>query len=135
MLRTRSFSSAIASRTRSWFSASWAVAATRATIAGCAVCRGPVMSIAPTIVPVSGSCTGAAAHVQACTARTRCSAEWMDTGASTASAVPIAFVPTASSDQRVPGARPTASALGSLEETSSSWSAPSKAAWSEFGSA
>ena len=111
MLRTRSCSSAIARRTRSWFSASWAVAATSATIAGCAVCSGPVTSIAPTIAPLSGSCTGAAAQVHAWTARTRCSAEWIDTGASTASAVPIAFVPMASSDQVVPGASPTASAL------------------------
>ena len=110
MLRIRSCSSAIASRTRSWFSASCAVAATSCTIAGCAVCSGPVMSIAPMIVPVSGSCTGAAAQVQAWTVRTRCSAEWIDTGASTASAVPIAFVPMASSDQRMPGASPTASA-------------------------
>ena len=65
MLRTRSRSSAMASRTRSWFSASWAVAETSCTIAGCMVCSGPLMSMAPRIAPVSGSCTGAAAQVQA----------------------------------------------------------------------
>ena len=113
MLRIRSCSSAIASRTRSWFSASCAVAATSCTIAGWAVCRGPLMSIAPSSVPVSGSCTGAAAQVQEWTVRTRCSAEWICTGSSTASAVPIAFVPIASSDQRIPGASPTESAARS----------------------
>jgi hypothetical protein len=65
MLRTRSRSSAIASRTSSWFSASCAVAETSAAMAGCMLCSGPEMSIAPRMAPVSGSCTGAAAQVQA----------------------------------------------------------------------
>ncbi len=64
MLRTRRRSSAMASRTRSWFSASCAVAETSWAMAGWTVCSGPEMSIAPRIMPVSGSCTGAAAHVQ-----------------------------------------------------------------------
>ena len=110
MLRIRSCSSAIATRTRSWFSASVAVVDTSWTSAGCAVCSGPLMSIAPRIAPVSGSCTGAATHVHAWKARTRCSAEWIVTGASTASVVPIAFVPIDSSLTCVPGKRPTRSA-------------------------
>ncbi|WP_308252841.1 hypothetical protein [Pseudonocardia sp. ICBG601] len=64
MFLTRSRSSAIASRTRSWFSARCAVAVTSCTSAGCTVCSGPEMSMAPMVSPVSGSCTGAATQVQ-----------------------------------------------------------------------
>jgi hypothetical protein len=71
---------------------------------------GPLTSTAPRVAPVSGSCTGAATQVHEWYVRTRCSAEWICTGASTASVVPIALVPMAASLQLVPGNRPTRSA-------------------------
>ena len=42
-----------------------AVADTSCRRAGCTVCSGPLMSTAPRLAPVSGSCTGAATQVQA----------------------------------------------------------------------
>lgn len=63
MLTRRSRSSRRASWARSWPSASCAVAVTRESIAGCTVRSGPLTSIEPSSTPVSGSRTGAAAHV------------------------------------------------------------------------
>jgi len=42
-------------------------------LCGCTVDISPVRSITPMTWPVSGSLTGAAAHVQACTTSLKCS--------------------------------------------------------------
>jgi hypothetical protein len=110
VFRSRKRWSASASRTRSSVSASCAVVATSWASDGCMVRSGPLTSTAPRTAPVSGSCTGAATQVHEWYVRTRCSAEWICTGASTASVVPIALVPMAASLQLVPGNRPTRSA-------------------------
>ena len=55
--------------------------------------------------PDAGSCTGAAAHVQPCRSRLKCSAEKICTACSSASAVPTAFVPTAASLHSAPGVK------------------------------
>ena len=60
---------------------------------GCTVLILLVRSITPSNAPLSGSCTGAAAHVQAWTTSLKCSAANTCTAWSAARAVPIAFVP------------------------------------------
>lgn len=63
------------------------------------------MSTMPISRPSRGSRTGAAAQVQLCRARMKCSAEWTWMGVRAASAVPMAFVPVAASVQAAPSSR------------------------------
>lgn len=74
------------------------------------------MSTIPTSRPSRGSRTGAAAQVQLCRARMKCSAEWTWMGARAASAVPIAFVPVAPSAQAAPSSRQMSCARWSTPE-------------------
>ena len=62
-------------------------------------------SITPSSSPVSGSWIGAALHVQRCTGSLKCSGPNTCTAWSTASAVPIAFVPAPGSLHSVPSAK------------------------------
>ena len=57
-----------------------------------------------------GSWTGQAVHVHTWWVRTKCSAANICTGAPSASAVPIALLPTTPSDQSAPSVNPSASA-------------------------
>ncbi len=59
----------------------------------------------PSSCPVSGSCTGAAAQVQAWTISLKCSAAKTCTAWSAASAVPIALVPAPFSLHRAPSVK------------------------------
>ena len=72
--------------------------------------------------PLSGSCSGAALHVQPCTGVAKCSAEKTCSAWSSASAVPIAFVPAAASLQREPRCRWTSVARSSIAASPSSHS-------------
>ena len=83
---------------------------TRATVVGCTVGAGPERSTTPSISPVRGSWMGLAVQVHGCWARTKCSAENSCTEACSASAVPMAFVPTEASVQSAPGMKPRESA-------------------------
>ncbi len=74
-------------------SASFTAVPTSATVVGCTVSAGPLTSTTPSSSPLRGSCTGQAVQVQPWWLRTKCSAEKICTGASSASAVPIALVP------------------------------------------
>ena len=87
----------------------------RARACGGARCgRSTERSITPRIAPDAGSRTGAAAHVQPCRSRLKCSAEKICTACSSASAVPTAFVPTAASLQSAPGLKCGPSAASSI---------------------
>ena len=70
--------------------------------------------------PVSGSCTGAAAHVHACTTSLKCSAANTWTAWSAASAVPIALVPAPPSLHSAPTAK-----FIEFAAASRTWGAPS----------
>ena len=61
---------------------------------GAAVIAGPLTSTMPSSSPVRGSWIGAAVQYQGCWVGSKCSAENSCTGAASASAVPIALVPT-----------------------------------------
>ena len=82
-----------------------AVATATAKECGCTVLILLVRSITPSTSPVSGSWTGAAAHVHACTTSLKCSAANTCTAWSAASAVPIAFVPAPLSLHSAPTAK------------------------------
>ena len=82
-----------------------AVATATAKECGCTVLIRLVRSITPSTRPVSGSCTGAAAQVHACTTSLKCSAANTWTAWSAASAVPIAFVPAPLSLHSAPTAK------------------------------
>ena len=92
-------------RQRRWASTAPAVATATANECGCTVLIRLVRSITPSMRPVSGSCTGAAAHVHACTTSLKCSAANTWTAWSAASAVPIAFVPAPPSLHSAPTAK------------------------------
>ena len=77
---------------------------------GGSVSAGPLTSTTPSSSPVRGSCTGQAVQVQTWWVRTKCSAANICTGAPSASAVPIALLPTTRSDQLAPSVKPSASA-------------------------
>ena len=91
-------------------SASFTAVPTSATVVGCTVSAGPLTSTTPSISPVRGSWTGQAVHVHTWWVRTKCSAANICTGAPSASAVPIALLPTTPSDQLAPSVNPSASA-------------------------
>ena len=74
-------------------------------LCGCTVAISPVRSMTPITLPVSGSLTGAAAHVHAWTTSLKCSVANTCTACSAASAVPIAFVPAPPSLHSVPSAK------------------------------
>ena len=78
-------------------SASRTAVSTSAMIAGCSVIAGPLTSTMPSSSPVRGSWIGAAVQYQGCWSASKCSAENSCTGLASASAVPIALVPTRSS--------------------------------------
>ena len=82
-----------------------AVATATANECGCTVLIRLVRSITPMRSPVSGSCTGAAAQVHACTTSLKCSAAKTWTAWSAASAVPIALVPAPPSLHSAPTAK------------------------------
>ena len=79
-------------------------------IAGCSVIAGPLTSTMPSSSPVRGSCSGSAVQYHGCWSASKCSAENSCTGLASASAVPIAFVPTRSSVHSAPSANPSPSA-------------------------
>ncbi len=94
----------------SWASASFAAVSTSAMIAGCSVSAGPLTSMTPSSSPVRGSCRGAAVQYHGICPSSKCSAENSCTGAASASAVPMALVPTWSSVQVAPSLKPSESA-------------------------
>lgn len=93
-----------------WASAARATAWTKPRECGWARPSPPVMSTAPSSLPVRGSRTGAAAQVHGCTRRLKCSAPKTCTGSPVATAVPGALVPIADSAHRAPGTKPRPSA-------------------------
>ena len=76
-----------------------------ARLAGWTVEKSPVRSITPTSSPVSGSWIGAAEQTQRWTGSWKCSGPKTCTAWSTATAVPIAFVPAPGSLHSVPSAK------------------------------
>ena len=79
-------------------------------VCGESTTRPPVMSMTPRIASEPGSCTGAAAQLQRCTGRTKCSADLIVTGASRHNAVPGALVPAWRSSHCAPSTNPIDSA-------------------------
>ena len=68
--KPRSRSSSVRWAVRSWDSASRVTASTSANVVAWTVGAGPERSTTPSSLPSRGSCSGAAAHVQECCART-----------------------------------------------------------------